>query len=135
MPLSVYMNDSLDKEAQKELHESFLQWAQASKGRIRFAFYSNAAEGKDANILCSKETKLSRTFACGEASWGKNSKGGNQALVRLGSTDAGTCLHEIGHVLGLSHSSNPTDIMYPIGGGVIALSENDRRRICQLYSK
>lgn len=134
MPLSVYMQDSLNKDAQDELREAFLEWSQATNGRIRFSFYSGTADGRDADILCSKETKLSRTFACGEATWGKNSNGEKQALVRLLSTDSSTCLHEIGHVLGLSHSSNPKDIMYMASGAVV-LSENDKSRICQLYCK
>lgn len=42
-------------------------------------------------------------------------------------------LHEIGHVLGLSHSDNPADVMYPYYHRGMALSANDIAAARELY--
>ena len=42
-------------------------------------------------------------------------------------------LHEVGHALGLGHSDNPADIMYPTTHGQTFLSENDLNNLKQIY--
>ena len=42
-------------------------------------------------------------------------------------------LHEIGHFLGLAHSSDPADVMFPIAGGLRVLSPGDRAGAAFLY--
>ena len=44
-----------------------------------------------------------------------------------------TILHEFGHVLGLEHSTNPTDTMFHRGFQNARLSDNDIRRLKLLY--
>ena len=38
------------------------------------------------------------------------------------------CLHEVGHALGLSHSDNPRDVMWPGANGVVTLPVYERYR-------
>lgn len=47
-------------------------------------------------------------------------------------TVAGTARHEVGHVLGLAHSPNPTDVMYPESRSTV-ISAADRATLHLLY--
>jgi predicted Zn-dependent protease len=44
-----------------------------------------------------------------------------------------TCLHEIGHALGLPHEDDEESVMYPAYKGVHELSDADVKRIRKLY--
>lgn len=47
-------------------------------------------------------------------------------------------VHEVGHAVGLSHSNNTKDVMYPVYGAFTespGLSRNDIRRLQKLYGE
>ena len=87
-------------------------------------------------------SQLHHSFSIGETSHGTNTAGEDQATVYLflnsgNSVDDtefyDTCLHEIGHAIGLSHSSNPADVMYNASNTENGLTANDKARALELY--
>lgn len=162
MPLKIYVHDRLSgrtvwsskPQANKDkinysvlVERAFTDWSNASSKKLTFMFIDNPAA---ANIECEwteDRTKLHYAFAGGVTSYGTNNAGQPKARIYLlidyknpafNETEFyTTALHEIGHAIGLSHSSSPKDIMY-FSSGVIdtkspGLSQNDIARIRKLY--
>lgn len=166
MPLKVYVHDRLKGRtvwtagkapAAGSINYSMLieqalnEWSNATQKRITFMFTNDP---EVANIECSwtdDRTKLhNQSFAAGETSYDLNKNQRARAKIALLSKTEGkdfsevdfydTCLHELGHAIGLSHSSSPSDIMYFSGQSRAAnqkrlpsLSSGDVSRINKLY--
>jgi Flp pilus assembly protein TadD/predicted Zn-dependent protease len=161
MPLKVFVHDRLksrtvwssNAKSDAEVNYSLLveraldQWSEATRKKITFLVVDSP---DTANIECEwtdDKTKLVHSFAAGVTTYEKNKAGALKARIYLlqfkGLTSddfLSTSLHEIGHALGLSHSSHTDDIMYfsshanPTGKSAV-LSENDKRRIIELYGR
>ncbi len=144
MPLKVCLpvGSVLDGKYRPYVQRACTEWAAATNHRLRFVTVTNPA---DAGLVCqwtNDKSKLHHSFASGETHQGKNSAGDDQATVYLllnedNSVDDksfyDTCLHEIGHAIGLSHSSNPADVMYYASNTENGLTTNDKSRAHDLY--
>lgn len=155
MPIKIYLKPGTGVPFYKVqyndiLKRSFTDWAAASGGKVQLTFVETPA---DANILCSwtsDPAQLANAAESGETQLALNSKGIVRATIvfltvplvaALPLTDNRlrvTCLHEVGHALGLTgHTRNPEDIMFfssRISDDPRDLSQRDKNTLVRLYS-
>ena len=156
-PLSVYIEDNKDlkgyhAEFAQILRDSFQDWSKGTNGKVAFVFTEDAST---AQIKCSwtdnqsdfaddKELGVTRVVYSAGAI--------NSADIKL-FTLIGFCkdnaselfpqakcvaLHEIGHALGLQHSSEPFDTMFPVAppkGLEFPLTKRDLNTVTALYGQ
>jgi len=141
-------NESYLEEFEKAVQTAFSPWERASSGIIRFEkVYSQT--NTDIILEWSNSAVLGREFEAGHSDLkivgNKIDKAEITILIypiidRMASIEARvervrrTAVHEIGHVLGLNHSSSNKDVMHHRGINNKNLSANDIRRLNELYS-
>lgn len=161
MPLRVYIcHDGTHKPIDARYDQIFVgatrEWSAATRGRIRFVTVNGPTRadivvhwtpdrrtwgrGQDANETCSGMTEVhwSRRFGITKASiFILTNKGDPPGLAQIKHTS----LHELGHALGLAHSSYPLDTMNPTfwwdsnsKAADVSLTEGDIAALNRLYA-
>ena len=132
---------------EKAVRSSFQRWCDASGGYLRFEV---VPEQRNARIVC----KLLRTVRNGGGHFGRklgetmlDDNEGLEDGLKFSRVEVffnleqdpreipAITLHEVGHALGLEHSGNPKDIMFPHSREPYAdiLSARDKNSIRRLY--
>lgn len=156
MPLKVYIEKDSQAsgyhgEFAQSLQEAFQDWAGSSHGKVGFQFVDDPAQ---ANIKCAwtdDVTKMGSLEELGLTHTVFDQDGiiqsatidlytladrPNTPVEQLVRTAKAVQLHEIGHAMGMSHSQNAYDIMYPITapeGLEFALTTRDKNTLAALY--
>lgn len=165
MPLEVYINNrwkgrTVSIEPQRNngnapktyaviIEECLNAWSTASGSSVRFRIVESPEQANIQIDSTTDSSKLHHSFSAGEAGFGTNQDGERTRTIYILTERRETgqpfsedvfreiCLHEIGHALGLAHSANPGDVMYPQvqPKPVTSLSDNDVSRIRRLYQR
>jgi len=153
IPLKFFINplptdENYLKEFEKAVETAFSPWERASAGIIRFEKIYNLTNA-DIIIEWSNTATLGREYEAGHSNLkiagNKIDKAEITVLIypiidAMAAPEARiervrrTAVHEIGHVLGLNHSNSSKDVMHHRGINNKNLSENDIRRLNELYS-
>lgn len=158
--IKVYIEQDLKYQAKSSsnygiITQSFNEWSDATKGKITFSFVKEKSQANltfkltDSPLTNLSSTKLPEKYKRGNADIQIRGKAITHASISVSSqspidqalvTDdelKKSCLHEIGHALGLSgHSPNNHDVMFAIPDSSTVwpvLSKRDKATINKLY--
>ncbi len=146
-PINVYVEEHPYKPT---VVKAFSEWERAGGDAVRFRYVRSPAQLPNLIVVFSDSSDRSENHkqAVGlistKAQTGIGTSAKANITIWLRASDNTKmsdkqiyhiCLHEIGHALGLSHTQNKNDIMYPYVNEQTTLSENDINRFRAVFGK
>lgn len=126
------------------MKHAFSEWDRLTNGKVRFK-YVDSPNTAQIQVYFVKKIKYSdRAIGLTKTSYvGKNKKMAKAVIYIAEKNDYGVSLrkdetytvmlHEIGHAIGLEHSSDPKSVMYYAENDIQEISKNDLRQLRRLY--
>jgi len=131
---------------EKVLMQAFDEWNRASEGRVSMMLVTDQAD-EDVGLDISEEDKKDDSWCCQSSLDARRTDtAGQRGFLRIqiprkpgappvpDAEIRSICLHEIGHLLGLVHSSDSKDVMYAgKSGGADHIGPGDLAQLQRLY--